>query len=601
MPLRYCCTGMDSRVIRCPKRKKWPVAADRLVLSYDAYQRVSLINHSRSTRIFALLAGVAAAGLALTPSLVPRPALFQGFLVGLTFGLSYLGAAWLFSTVTRELVRRRILTLPRKLTLPPWAWLVIAAAVALYIAVLGTLAVRWQNDVRSHVEMPPVDGLDLATFFAVALVMAAVVYAAHRGLRKMASLGRSWASRATPKPVLVKAGGLLTGALTAVLVLTILVSAALFGTDNVYAARNATTPEGISEPPSEFRSAGPDSAVEWKKLGMQGRAFVGGGPSAATIEELTGRPARQPVRVYVGSEQADSMAARAQLAVAELKRTGGFNRSALMIATPTGSGWLERQAVDSLEYLHSGDTAVVSMQYSYQPSWVSFLFHQNLPRESAQALYQAVRSEWESMPEQERPKLLVYGLSLGASGMQSAFTDVDDLISSVDGAVFSGAPNNSQPWGTLQEARDAGSPLWQPTFDGGRHVRWLSNNGDFSRVAGPWESGRIAYLQHGTDAVTWLTPRLIWEKPEWLGGSAESGGRAPDVSDSMRWVPLVTYLQVAFDMFLGESVPHSHGHNFGDVAVESWNNVLPSGLDPASVERIQSVIESYPYQESMTN
>lgn len=211
------------------------------------------------------------------------------------------------------------------------------------------------------------------------------------------------------------------------------------------------------------------------------------------------------------------MAARARLAVAELKCTGGFNLSVLMIATPTGSGWLERQAVDSLECLHSGDTAIVSMQYSYQPSWVSFLFHQDLPRESGQAPYRAVRSEWESMPAQERPKLLVYGLSLGASGMQAAFADVDELTKSVDGGVFSGALNISQPRGTLQEARDSGSPHWQPTFD---------------------------------------------------------GGRSPDVSDSMGWIPLVTYVQVAFDMFMGESVPHSHGHNFGDVAVEAWHSVL---------------------------
>ncbi|MHA7304147.1 alpha/beta-hydrolase family protein [Arthrobacter sp. TMN-49] len=559
------------------------------------------MRNSRSTRLFALLAGVAAAGLALTPSLVPRPALFQGFLVGLTFALSYLGAAWLFRTVVGQLVRRRILTLPGKLTLPPWAWLAVVAVVALYIAVLGALTVRWQNEVRTNVEMPPVDGVDLLTFFAVAGAMVGVVFAAHRGLRKMASLGRKWASHATLKSGVRTAGGLLTAAVTAVLALSILVSAALLGTDSVYAARNATTPQGISEPSSELGSAGPESAVDWEKLGMQGRAFVGGGPAAAAIEEVTEQPAQQPVSVYVGSEQADSMAARAQLAVAELKRTGGFHRGALMIATPTGSGWLERQAVDSLEYLHSGDTAIVSMQYSYQPSWVSFLFHQDLPRQSGQALNQAVRSEWESMPAAERPKLLVYGLSLGASGMQAAFTDVADLTSNVDGAVFSGTPNNSQPWGTLQSQRDAGSPLWQPTFDGGRHVRWLSNSGDFARLPGPWESARIAYLQHGTDAVTWLTPRLIWEQPQWLGGSAQAGGRAPDVSDSMRWIPLLTYLQVAFDMFMGESVPHSHGHNFGDVAVEAWQSVLPGGLDAGAVGRVQSLMESYPYEESMSN
>ncbi|MGA7204239.1 MAG: alpha/beta-hydrolase family protein [Specibacter sp.] len=556
----------------------------------------------RPSTMVGTVAGVAAIGLALTPSLVPRPALFQGFLAGLAFGLAYVAAARLFRTVLAVLERRRGVTFPDRLTLRPWALLAIVGGMALLVALIGMAAVSWQNDVRKHVDMPPADGVDLVTFLVVALAMAGVVFCARWCLSQAAAWGRGLAQRllGAGSPSRLAAGaGLLTGTVAAALALALLVSAALIGTDTVYAARNATTPPGIAEPASTYRSAGTGSAVVWDKLGMQGRAFVGGGPTSAQISMLTQEPAITPVRVYVGSEQGSSMAERAALAVAELKRTGGFNRDTLMIATPTGSGWLERQAVDSLEYLHGGNTAIVSMQYSYQPSWVSFLFHQDLPRDSGQALFRAVKAEWLSMPPLSRPKLLVYGLSLGASGMQSAFADVAELTSSVDGAVFSGAPNNSQPWGTLQAARDAGSPVWQPVYDGGRHVRWLSNNGDFATPPGPWEPARIAYLQHGTDAVTWLTPRLIWDKPEWLDGPAATGGRAPDVSDSMRWIPLVTYLQVAFDMFLGESVPASHGHNFGDVAVEAWNHVAPGKLDSAAVERIQKAIAAYPFEDSM--
>ncbi|WP_449372809.1 alpha/beta-hydrolase family protein [Arthrobacter psychrolactophilus] len=470
-----------------------------------------------------------------------------------------------------------------------------------YAVVIGLLTISWQNDVRDKVDMPAVDGVDLLTFFAVASVMAGVVFGAHRGLTAIAALARGWASRVSERPVVIRGSGILAGALGAVVVLSFLVSAALVGTDRVYAARNATTPAAISEPDSSARSAGPESAVDWDKLGMQGRAFVGGGPTAAEITAVTHEPAKTPVRVYVGEQQEDSLAARAELAVAELKRTGGFERSTLMVATPTGSGWLERQAIDSLEYLQGGDTAIVSLQYSYQPSWVSFLFHQDLPREAGQALFAAVHEQWLSLPERERPRLLVYGLSLGASGMQAAFSDSADMLTSVDGAVFSGAPNNSQPWGTLQEQRDAGSPPWQPVYDGGKNIRWLSNNGDLEKLPGSWDATRVAYLQHGTDAVTWLTPRLIWSKPDWLGGSAASGGRAPDVSDSMRWIPGVTYLQVAFDMFMGESVPALHGHNFGDVAVDAWNGVAPSGLDENAVERIQSIIAAYAHEDSMDN
>ena len=566
--------------------------------------------HTRASTLAATIAGCAAVALALTPSLVPRPATFQGFLAGLSFGLAWLGASWLWRFAAAGMARRRsagsaATTRSASAPLPRWAWPAAIAAVALYALLLGGLAVRWQNEVHAMVEMPPVDGLDVVAFMAVALVVAALVFGAHRGLGRMAALGRGWTRRALPasgsRPGVATAGGLLAGTAAAVVVLALVVSAALIGTDAVYSARNGTTPAGITEPPGEFRSAGPDSAASWDSLGMQGRAFVGGGPTAAQIGQVTGQPAKEPVRVYVGSAQEDSMEARARVAVAELKRTGGFGRGTLMVATPTGSGWLERQAVDSLEYLHGGDTAIVSMQYSYQPSWVSFLFHQDLPRDSAQALYKAVKAEWDTLPAATRPALLVYGLSLGASGMQSAFSGVGELIQSVSGAVFSGAPNNSQPWGTLQAQRDTGSPVWQPQFDGGRNVRWLSNNGDFAKIQGAWEPGRIAYLQHGTDAVTWLTPRLIWDRPDWLQGSAAGGGRAPDVSDSMRWIPLVTYLQVAFDMFMGEAVPASHGHNFGDVAVGAWNGVHPSGLDQAAVDRIQEVIAAYPYEDSMDN
>lgn len=561
----------------------------------------------RPGSIVGLVAGVAAVALALTPSLVPRPALFQGFLAGVSFALAYVAAAGFYRMVAVLLLRRRRTTFPGRqhvpvtLQLPPWLWLVAGAAGLGYATLVGVLAVHWQNDVRAHVDMPAVDGVDMGLFFTVAVLMAGIVFCIRWGLHRLAALGRRGARRAALPSRLITPAGWLAGLLGASLGLGIVVSATLWGTDSVYAQRNESTPVGIVEPAAEHRSAGAGSAVEWDKLGMQGRAFVGGGPDAATIENLTAAPALNPVRIYVGSAQEASMRARAALAVAELKRTGGFDRGTLMIATPTGSGWLERQAVDSLEYLHGGDTAIVSMQYSYQPSWVSFLFHQDLPRDSGQALFNAVKAEWDSMPATARPTLLVYGLSLGASGMQSAFSSIEDLTSSIDGAVFAGAPNNSQPWGTLQAQREPGSPVWQPVFEGGRNVRWLSNTGDFDTLQGPWEPARVAYLQHGTDAVTWLTPRLIWAKPEWLAGSQDAGGRAPDVSDAMLWIPLGTYLQVAFDMFMGEAVPASHGHNFGDVAVEAWNAVASSGLDPSAVDRIQTVIAAYPDEESLTN
>ncbi|MBB2996945.1 alpha/beta-hydrolase N-terminal domain-containing protein [Paeniglutamicibacter cryotolerans] len=72
---------------------------------------------------------------------------------------------------------------------------------------------------------------------------------------------------------------------------------AVIGVDRIYGARDAQTAVGITEPGSAFRSAGPDSAIAWEGLGVHGRGFVGGGPDAAEIEEVTGRAAKTPVRI----------------------------------------------------------------------------------------------------------------------------------------------------------------------------------------------------------------------------------------------------------------------------------------------------------------
>ncbi|GAA4380256.1 hypothetical protein GCM10023166_34150 [Paeniglutamicibacter cryotolerans] len=169
--------------------------------------------------------------------------------------------------------------------------------------------------------------------------------------------------------------------------------------------------------------------------------------------------------------------------MAELKRTGAFERKVLMVATTTGSGWLEAQGLDSIEYLPGGGTAIVATQYSYLPSWVSFLFNEQLPVDASSELFNAVHAEWASMPEGKHPRLAVYGLSLGAFGLQGVLGDLERIRAMTDAALFTGPPNNSQPWGGLQDHRDAGSPVWQPIYQGGggsldvqarglRYARW---------------------------------------------------------------------------------------------------------------------------------
>ena len=519
--------------------------------------------------------GFIAAVLSVTPSLLPRPAVFQGIIVVLSFAFGYLAGV----LIAKGVRRMRGKEAPRSIS-PRWFYGYVAAWIAALIVLPGA-AVAWQNDVRRLVSMPPLDGTHLGAFFLGFLITGALVVAITLGVRRLYSRFRkngSW-GRATALTVAVIA------AIIAALALTV-----VFGADRFYRDRNALPDSDMVEPDSQYRSAGSESIISWDSLGRHGADFVGGGPSMAEIEALTGEEAMEPIRVYAGLASAPTMEERADLVVAELERTGAFDREVLAVAIPTGSGWLEPQTVDALEYVHGGDTAIASMQYAYTPSWVSYIFDPDAPMKAAGALFDAVEERWSELPEDDRPHLVIYGLSLGAYGGQSVFTDVDDLRARTDGALFVGSPHSSELWKSLQLSRDPGSPAWQPVLDDGREVRWMSRDGDENKLTGPWLEPRVLYLQHATDPVTWLAPDVYGRAPDWL----KPDQRSPELSTSMRWIPVVTGLQVTLDMLVAEAVPAAYGHNYGDVVVDAWRHVTPeTGLGDEALTRIQAEIATY--------
>ena len=91
---------------------------------------------------------------------------------------------------------------------------------------------------------------------------------------------------------------------------------------------------------------------------------------------------------------------------------------------------------------------------------------------------------------------------------------------------------------------------------------------------------------------------MLWSRPDWL----TDGNRAPDVSPSMRWIPVVTAVQVTLDMAMSTAVPARHGHNFGDVMLQGWQAVTGDGsLDQAALDRVQAVLEDYAYIRPFEN
>ena len=529
------------------------------------------------------LGGLAFAVLSVTPSLLPRTALFQGVVTAVAFAIGYLCgvAVW---RVLRSLVRRRPGPMLHRVL-----WITYGVYWLAAVAALSVLALSWQNEVRALVEMPPLSGPDLAAFLAGFVPVVLLLLVIGRSNRRTFRALR----RKSGTPLAVLGTSTVIVASTAAIALVLMIAV-----DTVYAGLNAAPEADVAEPASTYRSAGAGSAVEWQDLGRHGAAFVGGGPTAAEISALVDAPAKEPIRIYAGLASADTIEERAQLVVAELERTGAFDRAVLVVATTTGSGWLEAQTVDSIEYLHAGDTAIAALQYAYTPSWVSFLFDPDAPVEAARVLFDAVEERWLQLPADDRPQLISYGLSLGAHGSQAVFDDLDAVRARTDGAMFVGSPAGSTLWRSLQDARDPGSPAWRPILDEGREVRWMSRDGDQQLIDGPWEQPRVLYLQHATDPVTWLSPELLWRAPEWL----EPDQRGEDVSPSMRWIPVVTAVQVGIDMLGGEAVPARHGHNFGDVVTSGWREVTgDAGLDEAAIDAIRAEIESYapiqPFQE----
>ncbi len=533
-----------------------------------------------------LVLGTLAFGASITPSLLPRPWLFEGVICGLGAAIGY-GVGVLISWLVR-------LVLPREPgpRVKLWAWRVLAVVVPALGVFWLLLGVGWQNEVRTLVGMAD-EGLGTSVQVAVVAVPVAIgAVLLGRLLRKL----NGWLLRHMVKHVPAWFASIVAF-LTVVALVYVAVTGILFNgfvalMNKLYADTNASTMPGVSQPAAPERSGSPPSFAAWDTLGMEGRNFVSRGPKPADLQAFSGKPAKEPIRVYVGLDTAPTAAERAKLAVKELERTGAFSRKVLVVAGTTGTGWLEPQTVDTVEYEWNGDSAIVGIQYSYLPSWISTLVDVDKAAAAGTELFDAVYARWSTLPADARPKLLAYGLSLGSFSMQSGFASADDLAARTQGAVFVGSPNFSQPWGDIAAARDAGSPQWQPIYRNGAVVRYAGVPKDLDNPAATYGPPRVAYVQHANDPVVWWSPALLLQEPDWLL-EPPGVGRTP----TMRYYPVLTFLQVTVDQFVGVNVPNGQGHNYGTAMPAIFAAVAqPPGWTAADTERLETLIASLPIE-----
>lgn len=508
--------------------------------------------------------GALFACLALTPSLLPRTPAFQGLVCGIVAAIGYA-----LGVLGRRLVRRRVRWRPGAGWLRTGQWAVWTAAPVAFVFVLGA-SVGWQRQAHLLVGLEPPAGVSRMLTVAVAVTVAVVLVGLARLFRAASAVVARPLSRVMPATLASVLGVVVVVGLLGAALDRVVVAAALAAVDRSFDAANNAVPEGVEAPRSELRSGGPGSGSPWDELGVEGRIFVAGAPTVRDLRAAATAPVREPVRVYAGLDTSDDLAELAAVAVRELARTGGFDRAVLCVVTPTGRGWVNPDAVEALEYMYAGDTATVSLQYSYLPSPLAFLVDPDRAREAGEQLFDQVHERWAMLPVDSRPRLLVFGESLGSTGGQAAFSGLGDLRARSDGALFVGPPESNALWTELVARRDRGSRQVLPMYDAGLTARFASGVADVDRPEdAPWDGPRALFLQHPSDPICWWSTDLLLVRPDWLEEQ-----RGVDVHPAMRWYPLVTFWQVTADMAVANSTPAGHGHRYGDF-VEHWAAVAP--------------------------
>ncbi|BCN44960.1 alpha/beta hydrolase [Prescottella equi] len=421
-------------------------------------------------RVATTAAVTSGAVASLAPSLLPRGPVVQGVLTGI---LAVLG--WGVVTTVRRL--RSVHPAPHRDA--RLVALVLAGAAVVWS--VGT-ANHWQNAVRAAMSAPPVGAGHWAEVAVWAGITGLALFAVARGIRGVA-----------------RRLGLLRGAALALAAGTVLIAGAAPAAADA-AAQHFRNTSGRIDP--TLAPGDPDSLVPWSTLGAEGRRFVAG------ISDP------RSVRTYVGLDSAPEPGARARLAVAELERAGGLRRAHVVVAVPTGSGWIDGEAARGLERRFAGDVAIVGMQYSYAPSWATFVFGRADAEASARALFAAVAARIGELPATERPALHVYGQSLGSIGGSAIFDDVADQRARTCSVLWAGPP------------------------------------------AGSVRTDDATVLANSSDPVVWWSPALLT--------------RAPDLTHARvdapvpQWIPVVSFLQTGIDLVFALNAPSGHGHRYGD-------------------------------------
>lgn len=514
----------------------------------------------------------------LTPSLIPRTWLTQGALAGICFVIGYMIGV-LLRKLWRYLLETENQPPPRN-TIGALVLIPCFAIVAYFL----WRTTDWQNSVRSIMGMDQISHTHSLMILLVAVPVIVILFLLGKGIAYVARAATGYVRRYIPPRIATVAGVAFAAVLVWMIATDVLATTAFRAADLSYREFDALLEPERPQPTTSNRTGGPGSLLRWDELGRAGREYIASGPDAEEIRKFGGTDAKDPIRLYVGLRSASDAAARARLALEEMKRAGAFDRAVLVVITPTGTGWVDPSAMDSAEYLTHGDIASVAVQYSYLSSPLSLLAQPDNGSETSRALFREVYRYWSSLPKDSRPKLYLHGLSLGALNSEKSAELLEMIGDPINGALWSGPPFGSRMWRSFTTGRNPGTPEWLPAYRDGRYVRFMNQHGTPVPADAPWGAMRIVYLQHASDAITFFDARDAFRRPGWLNAP-----RGPDVSPDFEWYPVVTMLQLAVDMVAAGGAPMGFGHVFApENYFDAWSLVLGTeGWSAEELERLR--------------
>jgi uncharacterized membrane protein len=509
----------------------------------------------------------------LTPTLLPRDWIMQAVITGAGAAIGYVVGVAIGALGRWALQRTGRADWGRSWSRSAWITLPVVAGLLLVLGLVQWPG--WQNEQRDLVELAHISPAVVVVMAVAALAIFAVLVIVGRVVLYLVRALERFVQRFMPREL----AWIITGVVVAIIVMVLSIDVVGKGfvafVDGRFGPADGGTAEGVEQPTSRTSSGSPESLAAWETLGFEGRNFVAGAPTVDELEGFSGS-AIAPIRVYAGVESADGLEAQADLVVDELERTGAADREIVVVVTTTGTGWVDPDAAQAIEYMHAGDTAIAALQYSFLPSWIQFLIGTEVAGEAGAALNDAVFAWWSDLPE-PRPRLILFGESLGSLGLETALAgdsveaSLGNLMARADGVLLTGPTASNPIWQQVSAARQSGTPVWRPGYEGGRNARF-ANRPDEPALVGPneWSFPRTLYFHHPSDPVGYWNLDLLWGPPEWVNDPI-----GYDVSPRVSWFPIITWGQVSADLIAGFSAPSGYGHNYAVDFVSGWTWVAP--------------------------